>query len=262
MSEQTTEQAQTPANQEATPKRGILRWALPLGIGLYLLDQVSKLWIVNHFPLNLVDEKEHKYFYVPNFGGFKHVSAEQTDFFSTGIPSAEMIAKQEGLHPNTVVALDKLRDLEPISFFDGMLNITRVHNTGVAFGFGNGTAWAGYVFLTVPVLALIGLIVLYCKNFFHNTALKVAYVLILAGICGNLTDRLIQGFLLPYECEHGFFTKLMNGYVVDFIDVTIPFFNYRWPAFNVADSCIFIAAFIFFFAGMFAAKNEEGKIKV
>ncbi len=262
MSDRTTEQAQTPADRQAAPKRGMLRWALPLGIGLYLLDQVSKLWVVNHFPLNLVDEKEHDYFYIPNFSGFKHVSTEQVDFYCSGLPSPEMLAKQEGIPAGTVEAINKLRELEPISFFDGLLNITRVHNTGVAFGFGNGTAWAGYVFLAVPVLALIGIIILYCKNFFHNTALKVAYVLILAGICGNLTDRLIQGFLLPYECEHGFFTKLMNGYVVDFIDVTIPFFNYRWPAFNVADSCIFIAAFIFFFVGLYSAKNEEAATKV
>ena len=82
---------------------------------------------------------------------------------------------------------------------------------------------------------------------------------ILAGALGNLTDRLIQGFLIPYEQQHGFFTKLMNGYVVDFIDVTIPLFNYRWPAFNVADSCIFVAAIIFFIASIFSARNKEEK---
>ena len=73
-------------------------------------------------------------------------------------------------------------------------------------------------------------------------------MLLLAGVAGNLTDRLLQGFLLPYEQPHGFFTKLLNGYVVDFIDVTLPVINYRWPAFNVADSCIFVAAIIFFIA--------------
>ena len=65
--------------------------------------------------------------------------------------------------------------------------------------------------------------------------------------------------LIPYEQQHGFFTKLMNGYVVDFIDVTIPLFNYRWPAFNVADSCIFVAAIIFFIASIFSARNKEEK---
>ena len=140
------------------------------------------------------------------------------------------------------------------------MNITRVHNTGVAFGLGNGTVWSSYLFLAVPVLAIVVLVVLYRKNLFHTAWLKLAYVLLLAGVAGNLTDRLIQGFLIPYEQQHGFFTKLMNGYVVDFIDVTIPLFNYRWPAFNVADSCIFVAAIIFFIASIFSAKNKEEKI--
>jgi signal peptidase II len=38
--------------------------------------------------------------------------------------------------------------------------------------------------------------------------------------------------------------------VVDFLDVTIPLVNYRWPCFNVADSCICIAAGLLFFTGL------------
>lgn len=61
-------------------------------------------------------------------------------------------------------ALNKLRELEPISFLDGTMNITRVHNTGVAFGLGNGTVWSSYLFLAVPVLAIVVLVVLYRKT--------------------------------------------------------------------------------------------------
>ncbi|MCB5520851.1 signal peptidase II, partial [Erysipelatoclostridium ramosum] len=81
-------------------------------------------------------------------------------------------------------------------------NITRVHNTGVAFGLGNGTVWSSYLFLAVPVLAIVVLVVLYRKNLFHTAWLTLAYVLLLAGVAGNLTDRLIQGFLIPYEQQH------------------------------------------------------------
>lgn len=234
-----------------------LRWSL-LGVGLYILDQVSKLWIVHHFPLNFLNEKLHKYAYLPNFPGFQHVNADGTiDFATNGhLPASEM-AHLSDLNPNTLDALNKLRELEPISFGDGILNITRVHNTGVAFGLGNGTAWSSYLFLAIPVLAIITLIVLYRKNFFHTIWLKLAYVLLLTGVAGNLTDRLLQGFLIPYEQHHGFFTKLMNGYVVDFIDVTIPIINYRWPAFNIADSCIFVAAIVFFIASIFSAENNK-----
>jgi len=110
------------------------------------------------------------------------------------------------------------------------------------------------------VLAIVALVVLYREKLLpYGYGSSWAYVLLLAGVAGNLTDRLMQGFLIPYEQPHGFFTKLMNGYVVDFIDVTIPLFNYRWPAFNVADSCIFVAAIIFFIASIFSARKKEEK---
>lgn len=234
-----------------------LWWSL-LGVGLYALDQLSKLWIVHRFPLNYVNEQTHQYLYLPKFQGFQHFNHQGVlDFAIYGHISEGDIAQYTDLHPQTVDALTRLKDLEPISFLDGAVNITRVHNTGVAFGLGNGTAWSSYIFLAIPVVAIIALIVLYRKNFFHMVWLKLAYVLLLAGVAGNLTDRLVQGFLLPYQESYGFFTRLMNGYVVDFIDVTIPVINYRWPSFNVADSCIFVAAIIFFIASIFASRKKE-----
>ena len=127
----------------------------------------------------------------------------------------------------------------------------------MAFGLGNGTAWSSYVFLGIPVLAIIALIVLYRKNFFHTVWLKLAYVLLLAGVAGNLTDRLVQGFLLPYEQPHGFFTKLLNGYVVDLLDVTLPVINSRWPAIIVADTCIFVAAIFYIIPSSFSSRSKE-----
>ena len=250
-------QTETDSAPRTKKSLGWLWWSL-LGVGLYILDQVSKLWIIHRFPLNYVDEHTHKYAHIPGFPGFQHIHAGGIiDFFTNGPIPAEDMARYTDLNQNSVNALNRLRDLEPITFLDGMVNITRVHNTGVAFGLGNGTAWSSYVFLGIPVLAIIALIVLYRKNFFHTVWLKLAYVLLLAGVAGNLTDRLVQGFLLPYEQPHGFFTKLLNGYVVDFIDVTLPVINYRWPAFNVAESCIFVAAIIFFIASIFSSRSKE-----
>lgn len=237
-----------------------LCWSLiSMGAILYVLDQLSKFWIIKRFPLNYIDEKTQQYVYAPDFNGFQHVNSDgMIDFATNGpVPEAYLQENINMLHENTVTALRQLRDLEPISFMDGALNITRVHNTGVAFGLGNGTAWSSYLFLAIPVVAIIVLIVLYKKNIFQTAWLKIAYVLLLAGVAGNLTDRLVQGFMLPYEQTHSFFTKLMNGYVVDFIDVTIPWFNYRWPAFNVADSCICIAAVIFFLSSIFGANKKD-----
>jgi signal peptidase II len=51
------------------------------------------------------------------------------------------------------------------------------------------------------------------------------WVLLIAGIIGNITDR------------------LRLGHVVDFLDFQLA--GYHWPSFNVADSCICVAAGLF-----------------
>lgn len=127
---------------------------------------------------------------------------------------------------------------------EGFFNLVRVHNQGVAFGFGNGTLWAPMVFLCISSLALVGLIWYWRKGGFPGGLMQTAAALLVAGICGNLTDRVLQGFFLTEFQGEGFLTRFSKGYVVDFLDFTIPLVNYRWPSFNVADSCICVAAFL------------------
>ena len=127
---------------------------------------------------------------------------------------------------------------------DGFFNITRVHNQGVAFGFGNGTAWAPVVFLCIPIIAVTLLLVFWRKGAFTSKSMKLACVLLFSGIAGNVTDRLLQGFWLESLKDGTWWERFSAGYVVDFVDITIPLINYRWPVFNVADSCISVAAFL------------------
>ena len=72
----------------------------------------------------------------------------------------------------------------------------------------------------------------------NRPTLLVAVALLVAGIFGNLLDR------------------LMRGYVVDFLQV-----HYRdtwqWPSFNVADSCICIAAVLLFLSAFQKAPAEK-----
>ena len=151
-----------------------------------------------------------------------------------------------------------------VSIIEDVFHWTRVHNQGVAFGFGNGSAWAPIVFLIVPIIALTMIRIFWKKGVFNHPASKVAVALLLCGIFGNLTDRLVQGFLLEHSKDATFWERLSNGYVVDFILVKLPFYDKIvpsshgwWPCFNVADSCIFIAAFTLFFAGMQDEKNKK-----
>jgi signal peptidase II len=139
----------------------------------------------------------------------------------------------------------------------------RVHNQGVAFGLGNGTTWAPIVFLLVPVIALVLIRYFWKKGAFEHIFSKLAVALLLCGIFGNLTDRLVQGFLLEHAKDGGFWERLSQGYVVDFISVRLPFYDKIvpvsggwWPTFNVADSCICIAAILLFLGGL---KEEQAK---
>jgi signal peptidase II len=136
-----------------------------------------------------------------------------------------------------------------IPVIEDVFHLVRVHNQGVAFGFGNGSSWAPIVFLIVPILALIMIRIFWKKGVFNHPLSKIAVALLLCGIFGNLTDRLVQGFLLHEYADAGLWTRLSKGYVVDFISIKLPLYGW-WPAFNVADSCIFIAAFLLFIGGL------------
>ena len=144
--------------------------------------------------------------------------------------------------------------------------LVRVHNTGVAFGTGHGTAWAPFVFLCVQIAALVWFYRLFRTGFFSTRSLRVAWALITTGILGNMTDRLVQGFFIPGAEDKSFFTNLMSGYVVDFLDFSFPWittemypYGYHWPSFNVADSCVCAAAVLFIISSFFVKKEEEKK---
>ena len=147
--------------------------------------------------------------------------------------------------------------IEKMTVVENFFNIIRVHNQGVAFGFGNGSAWAPVVFLFVPFIALFLVPLLWKKNIFEGVA-KWSAPLLLAGIIGNLIDRLFQGFWLRGPEQLSFLERLGHGYVVDFLDIQVPFTNgYHWPSFNVADSCICIAATLLFLSAFQPEKKPE-----
>ena len=164
--------------------------------------------------------------------------------------------KQPPIMVNGEVFYDT-QGIDQITVVENFFNIIRVHNQGVAFGFGNGSAWAPVVFLCVPFIALFLVPFLWKKNIFEGVA-KWSAPLLLAGIIGNLIDRLFQGFWLRGPEELSFFERLGHGYVVDFLDIQVPFTNgYHWPSFNVADSCICIAATLLFLSAFQPEKKTE-----
>jgi signal peptidase II len=131
-------------------------------------------------------------------------------------------------------ALDQLTKqlvLRFINPFDARIVIpdvfTLVHvtNNGAAFGTfkGNNTFFVG-----ISILALVVVTVLLVRSHRGDLWRDISLALLLAGILGNLTDRLLYGHVIDF---------LLFNLHVRYAD--------PWPAFNVADSCISIAVVLF-----------------
>ena len=120
----------------------------------------------------------------------------------------------------------------------GFFNFVRVHNTGIAFGRFNEGSASNIIFTVVALAALAGILIFWARGSFPGKLNSVAVALLVAGIFGNLTDR------------------LWHGYVVDFLDFYIG--DHHWPSFNVADSCICVAAALLFIAAFRPEPQKDG----
>lgn len=127
--------------------------------------------------------------------------------------------------------------LNILPFFDLIL----VHNKGAAFSFlASQPGWQRWFFSIIALGISIWLIMWLRRTPQHQTLLGLSLSLVLAGALGNLVDRLV------------------NGYVVDYLLVYYP--PYYFPAFNLADSVIFIGVvglFIDFWQTEKAAKRDS-----
>jgi len=121
----------------------------------------------------------------------------------------------------------------------GFFNLVRVHNRGIAFGRFNEGAASNVIFTIVAVTALIAILIFWARGAFPGKLNGTAVALLVSGILGNLTDR------------------LWHGYVVDFLDFHVA--GHHWPSFNVADSCICVAAGLLFIAAFRPEHKEKDK---
>ena len=124
----------------------------------------------------------------------------------------------------------------PRKVIPNWFNLVNVPNTGAAFGsFQNNNLF----FVALSSIALIAVASLLLRKRSRKDAWRdVSLALLLAGVLGNLTDR------------------LSYGHVVDFLlfDLHVPL-AHPWPAFNIADSCICIAVFCFI---IYSLRSNKG----
>ena len=123
------------------------------------------------------------------------------------------------------VALDRLAPGVAVPLVDGLLSLTLIMNTGLAFGLLAGLpgAWRWLVAL-LSIVALVVLARVAVGVLTGGWPARLSVALIFGGAVGNLIDR------------------ARFGAVVDFVDAH--YGGYHWPAFNVADSAITVGVIL------------------
>ena len=123
---------------------------------------------------------------------------------------------------------------DSVVLIPGFFSLTHVYNTGAAFGM---LSDSNRFFIFVSFAAFFALVVM--RRHFTDLLMQWGWILLLSGIIGNVTDR------------------LRLGHVVDFLD--FQFGSYHWPSFNVADSCICIAAGLFLISSFTTPRESPVK---
>lgn len=129
----------------------------------------------------------------------------------------------------------QLHESRPV--IDGLFNLSYVQNRGAAWGILAG--WR-IVLVLLAVIMLFFITKSRTKIFGPSTLGAISYILLFAGIVGNVIDRTVFGF------------------VTDFLDFYIN--KSHFPSFNVADSCICVGVCLYMIVNiMMAAKEKEKK---
>lgn len=106
----------------------------------------------------------------------------------------------------------------PYEVIKNFFYLTHVRNLGAAWGIFYGNR---YFLILVSLFALFIFYFVFIKNKKLSKFESISFGILLGGIIGNLIDRIVY------------------GYVIDYLDFQI--FNYDFPIFNFADTCIVIS---------------------
>ncbi|MDP3841847.1 MAG: signal peptidase II [Oxalobacteraceae bacterium] len=135
---------------------------------------------------------------------------------------ATIVILLDQLSKITIAKLFAYGESHPVT---GFFNLVLAYNKGAAFSFlAAESGWQRYFFTAVGVIAAL-VIVYMLQRHAGQRLFCWALALILGGAIGNVIDR------------------IMYGHVIDFLD--LHWGGWHWPAFNIADSAIFIGAGMF-----------------
>ena len=126
---------------------------------------------------------------------------------------------------------------DEVKVINGFLSFEYAENTGIAFGqLQNGGGLGRWILMGLAAAAALAVLFYFFRTPQNEDRVLGACALLLAGILGNLTDR------------------VRLGYVIDFI--LFYYQSWHWPVFNVADACICLGAFLLAIDAIFSPKSD------
>lgn len=137
-------------------------------------------------------------------------------------------------------AVRALRFGDDRTIIRSFLDLVYTENRGIAFGqLQEGGAFGRWFFVTLATAAALAVFYYFIRTPRNDDRILGACALLLAGILGNLTDR------------------IRIGYVIDFIVLHAG--SYHWPTFNVADASITIGALLLAYDLVFDRKKVSSQ---
>ena len=138
-------------------------------------------------------------------------------------------------------AIRRLR-FEDRTIIRGVLDLIYAENPGIAFGqLQEGGSFGRWFFVVLAAAAAVAVLVYFFRTHRNDDRILGSCALLLAGIVGNLTDRVRLGF------------------VIDFIHVHAG--QYHWPTFNVADASITLGALLLAYDLIFASRSQTSEVR-
>jgi len=118
---------------------------------------------------------------------------------------------------------------------EGLFKFVMRLNDGAAFSIASGQR---VILVSISIIAMVTIVGIFLFSSDRRKIMQITLALFLAGIVGNLYDRLFN-----------------DGFVRDFIDIYRG--NWHWPAFNIADSMLCTAVGLMLIASFTAASSQK-----
>ena len=135
-------------------------------------------------------------------------------------------------------AVRALRFGQEKTIINGLLDLVYAENPGIAFGqLQEGGSFGRWFFIVLAIAAAVAVLTYFWRTPRTDDRILGACALLLAGITGNLTDRLRLGFVIDFILAHA-------G-------------SYHWPVFNIADASICVGALLLAYDLFFEGRRQK-----